>query len=105
MTHEAEKLFETLHELYQTVEDQTREIESLREIHVLLAEAQQRTKENYLQMRYNLTCVAAQIYMNENGDPYDHTELMDFCMAAIGEPDDMSGELGELISEWGDRYE
>ena len=46
--------------------------------------------------------VTAKIYMNKNGEPYDYQQLLDYCLVHIGEPDDMSGDLGRMIHEWND---
>ena len=54
------------------------------------------------QLHHALVYVTAKIYMNKNGEPYDYEQLMDYCCGHIGEPDDMSGDLGRMLHEWND---
>ena len=44
------------------------------------------------------------IFWNENGIPYEYTQLMEYCRQHCGEPDDMSGKLGQMISEFEDEF-
>ena len=53
-------------------------------------------------LHHALVYVTGKIYMNENDEPYDYEALLDYCLGHIGETDDMSGDLGKMISEWWD---
>jgi len=59
--------------------------------------------EEVKRLHHALVFVTAKIYMNENGEPYDYEQLMGLLRGQIGEPDDMSGDLGKMISEWGEQ--
>ena len=43
--------------------------------------------------------LSAKIFLNENGIPYNYERLMEYCFRHCGEPDDMSGELGQAVVE------
>jgi hypothetical protein len=51
-------------------------------------------------LRYCLKYVGARLYLDKNENiPYDYSELLDYCINNSGEPDDMSGEMGAMITE------
>ena len=55
-------------------------------------------------LHHAMVYVSMKIFWNENGIPYEYTQLMEYCRQHCGEPDDMSGELGQMISEFEDEF-
>ena len=55
-------------------------------------------------LQHAMIYVSMKIFWNENGIPYEYTQLMEYCRQHCGEPDDMSGKLGQMISEFEDEF-
>jgi len=51
-------------------------------------------------LRHALTHVGASLYLDSNDYiTCDYAKLLEYCMEQIGEPDDMTGEMGVMIQE------
>tara|TARA_A100001515_G_scaffold66116_1_gene52375 strand:+ start:129 stop:449 length:321 start_codon:yes stop_codon:yes gene_type:complete len=60
--------------------------------------------EEVRRLQHAMIYVSMKIFWNENGIPYEYTQLMEYCRQHCGEPDDMSGKLGQMISEFEDEF-
>tara|TARA_R100000458_G_C8252453_1_gene229109 strand:+ start:211 stop:585 length:375 start_codon:yes stop_codon:yes gene_type:complete len=60
--------------------------------------------EEVKRLQHAMIYVSMKIFWNENGIPYEYTQLMEYCRQHCGEPDDMSGKLGQMISEFEDEF-
>ena len=56
--------------------------------------------EEYVRVTNVLRYVGARLYLDKNNyRHYDYAKLLDLCRRNSGEPDDMSGPMGAIITE------